>query len=488
MSAPVRAAGAVSPGEDALPRHLAETDGAVIDPTRMVEIYAEIFDAAAAAGPPGLLLYALPAAFSIFFLLVARSGVASPPVDRVGPRPLRRRRDREAAAATPGRRVLLVVNLLFWAGAETQLRNLAIGLSRAGHRVTLLAVEDITSYTAELEDAGVELRTLGARDRIAKLRALPALVRAAREADVVHCTGWDASLWGRLAAIAARRPVVVTEHAGDRSLQVSRSGAPRARLIALHNRLLDRATNATVVVSSAQPRQLEAEGVRPNSIVLIPNGVPIDELRARASAGVGRSALGIPPAARVIVQVARFAVPKGQATTLRLVARLRARLGDVRVVFAGDGETEDAVKRQAAEMDADWATFLGSRDDVPALLRAADLAVLPSTAEGLPMSLIESMAVGTPVVATDVGDVRWLLDTAGGGICVAKEDEGALERACASVLGDSELRERLRRQGLAGVADFDAARMVERYSVLLEAAFASRHPAELGGELALERS
>jgi glycosyltransferase involved in cell wall biosynthesis len=454
-----------------------KTNEAFIDPAPMAEIYLEVFDAALASGPMGFFLYALPAALSILFLIAKG---APPPQSGLGGR------RRRSLAKTSGGRVapavesgapmciLLTVNRLFRAGAETQLRNLAIGLLEHGHAVTLLVVEDIVAYRAELEAAGVELETLGAKRRREKLRALPALVRAARRADLVHCTGWDASLWGRLAALAARRPAVVTEHAGDRTLQVSRRGVPRARLIALHNRLLDRATNATVVVSTAQRPVLEAEGVRPASIVLIPNGVPIEELRRRAAAAELRGALGIPAGAAMVLQVARFAAGKHQAVTLRAVARLRERFGDLRLVFAGDGETEAAVRREAAELGAEWASFLGSRDDVPALLGAAHLAVLPSSAEGLPMSLIEAMAVGTPVVATDVGDVRWLLETTGGGICVPVGDEEAFLAACARVLGDAGLRERLRRAGRAAAEDFDAARMVQRYGDLFEAAIASR--------------
>jgi glycosyltransferase involved in cell wall biosynthesis len=456
-----------------------ETEGAFFDPAPMAEIYAEVFEAVAASGPAGFFFYALPATLSILFL-IARGGVPPGRV-RGGVAPLAPTADGGAWPAGPGgtpMRILLTVTRLFRAGAETQLRNLAIGLRRQGHSVTLLAVEGVDASRGELEAAGVELEVLGAGGRWEKLRALPALARAARRADVVHCTGWDASLWGRLAAIAARRPVVVTEHAGDRMLQVSRRGVPRARLIALHNRLLDRATSATVVVSTAQRPVLEAEGVRPGSIVLIPNGVPIDELRRRAGEEDRvRAALGIPAGVAMVLQVARFAVGKQQDIALRAIARLRKRFGDVRLVFAGDGETEDAVKREADELDAAWVRFLGSRDDVPALLRAADLAVLPSSAEGLPMSLIESMAMGTPVVATDVGDVRWLLETTGGGICVPAGDEEAFVAACERVLGNAGLRARLGQAGLVAAEGFDSARMVDRYDDLLAATVASRMPA-----------
>jgi glycosyltransferase involved in cell wall biosynthesis len=378
-----------------------------------------------------------------------------------------------AGAEITPRRLVLVIDTLFWAGAETQLRHMAIGLRKLGHDVTLVAIADATSYVADLEEAGVELRVLGVKGRAAKLGALPRLTRIAREADMVHCTGWDASLWGRLAAIRARRPAVVTEHTAGRDFQVSRSGAPRERLIALHNRYLDRFTYATVVVAETQVPLLESEGVRRESILRIPNAVPLAELRQRAGEGLDRAELGVPEGSPLVVHAARFTPPKGQPATLRAVSKLRETHGDVRVLFAGAGPEEEKVRRQAVEMGADWATFLGRRDDVPALLRTADLTVLPSTAEGLPMSLIESMAVGTPVVATDVGDVRWLLDTTGGGICVDSGDEDAFEEACAGVLGDDGLRRRLGEAGSIGAADFDAPRMAERYAEVFEAAITS---------------
>lgn len=373
----------------------------------------------------------------------------------------------------PGRtRLLLVIDHLFWAGAETQLRHLAVGLAELGFDVTLLAIDDATSHVADLERAGVELRVLGVKSRAGKVRALGELTRAARRADLVHCTGWDASLWGRLAAIAARRPSLVTEHTAGRGFQVSRSGASREKLIALHNRLLDRATYATVVVAESQVGLLESEGVRRGSIVRIPNAVPLAELRRRAEGGVDREALGIPAEAKLILHAARFTPPKGQPVTLRAVARMRERLGDVRVLFAGAGVEEERVRGEADAIGASWATFLGSRDDVPALLRIADIAVLPSSAEALPMSLLEAMALGTPVVATDVGDVRWLLDAVGGGLLVGPGDEDGFAEACGRLLGDAELRGRLAEAGKAGAAEFDVARMAERYARVFEAALA----------------
>src|SRR4051794_29520924 len=175
--------------------------------------------------------------------------------------------------------VLLVTNWVGWGGAETQLDYLAIGLAEAGYRVRLLAICSLLRDIAHLEAAGVEVQAIDALTRGAKLRALPRIARIARGADLVHCTGWDASLWGRLAALLARRPALITEHTPGRELQVTSSGTARVRLIALHNRLLGRFTYATIIVGVWQRRLLESEGVKGEAIVHIPNAVPIDELR-----------------------------------------------------------------------------------------------------------------------------------------------------------------------------------------------------------------
>jgi glycosyltransferase involved in cell wall biosynthesis len=264
--------------------------------------------------------------------------------------------------------------------------------------------------------------------------------------------------------------MVITEHTPGRELQSTHKRFSRARLIALHNRLLDRVTYATIAVAAWQFDLLESEGVRRESIVRIPNAVPIDELRTAATLGPRREELGIPESAKVIVHIARFAPQKGQLTTLRTGTRLRERFGDVRVVFIGEGPHEAEVKREAESIGADWVSFLGRRDDVPGLVRLADVSVLPSTGEGLPMTLIEAIVLETPVVATDVGDVRDLLESTGGGECVPAGDEGAFLEACARVLGDEDLRARIREADAQAAPRFDAEEMVRRYAQVLEAA------------------
>jgi glycosyltransferase involved in cell wall biosynthesis len=282
---------------------------------------------------------------------------------------------------------------------------------------------------------------------------------------------WDASLWGRLAAIVARRPVIVADHATDRAVQTSSSGAERHDWIARHNRALDRFTFATVACARTQIPLLEGEGVSAERIVYIPNGVPIGELRESAQPPPTRTDLGIPEDARVVIHVAGFRPEKNQAATFEALSRLRDELGDVHGIFVGVGRAlKDPLEKRAAEAGASWAHFLGKRSDVPALLALADLAVLPSSADTMPLSLLEAMALGVPIVATDVGDVRAMVEAPGAGLIVPPGDLDAFTGACLRTLSDAELHAELSAAGRNASRAFDSETMVDAYQELLEAA------------------
>ena len=368
-------------------------------------------------------------------------------------------------------RVLLVVHDI-WAkgGMEVQLVHLAKGLASRGFDVTVASETSRpgVSDDRELTALGVRVVHLEAITRARKPRALPRLVRLARQADLVHCTDFDATLWGRLAASLARRPAIVTHHSLMRGLQVSRGGAPRGRAIALHNRLLDPVTAWTVACARCQFPLLEREGVAPKRLVHIPNGVPVQTLRESSRSGVTREELGIPPAAQVIAHVGRVNRHKGQMLTLETVVRIRADLGDVHLVFAGSGPDLPRLEARARELGTGWAHVLGHQPNAAAVFGLADLAVLPSDAEAMPMVVLEALALDVPVVATDVGDLRAMLDETGAGITVPVGDAGAYLRACRDVLATPELRTRLRDGALRLHDEIDADTMVERYAALFE--------------------
>ncbi len=377
------------------------------------------------------------------------------------------------------RRVLMVINGLGSGGGESQMIYLAAGLAELGHEVTVACLNWVRRDIAPLLDAGVRVLVFDARGPAAKLRTLPLLIRLARRAEVVCSSLFDATLYGRLAAIAAGRPAVTIEHTPGRALSKSRSGRSRARWAALHNRLLDPFTHTVIATAYWQLPILGAEGVSASKLRVIHNGVPVDALRAAAETGVTRAELGIPEDAKVLVHVARFTPQKNQGATLEVVRRLREDLGDVRVLFAGAGELQPEVEARAEAMGAQgWASFLGRRQDVPRLLRLADVFVLPSFAEAMPLSILEALAVGVPVISTDVADIRRILELTGGGIVVPAGDDDAYERACRRVLANPRAHERLALAAERGAREhFDHRAMAERYARVFDAAAGERYGA-----------
>lgn len=163
-------------------------------------------------------------------------------------------------------------------------------------------------------------------------------------------------------------------------------------------------------------------------LACIPNGIPDPGTRHESAGG------------QTILCVARFTPQKGHRTLLSAFARLRRTHPQARLQLAGDGQLAPQLRAQAARLGIAGAVdFLGTRSDVPALMAAADLLVLPSTFEGLPLVVLEAMAVGTPVVATRIGGViealgpdhPWL---------VPPRNPWALARALAGALDDTEGR------------------------------------------------
>jgi glycosyltransferase involved in cell wall biosynthesis len=376
-----------------------------------------------------------------------------------------------------GMRLLLIVNRVPAGGAEAQLVHLARGLAERGERVTLCCVDSCTLEDGELDGAGIELVELGVHTRYGRFASIPRLALMARRADVVHCTMWDPSLWGRIAAILARRPSIVADHATDRSLQMAATGKSRAGWIAVHNRVLDRFTFATVACAAEQRPMLLSEGVAPEKVVYIPNGIPIARELAAAAATRTRAELGLPASGPLLVHVGRFNPEKNQRGALDAVRTVRADVPDAQLVLVGDGPMRPEVEAHADEIGAGgWAHFLGFRTDTPALLAHADLMLLPSIADAMPMVILEAMALGVPTVATDLGDIREVLGEAG--VAIEPGDTDAFAAATAGLLADPEERARMTAAARARAPEFDASRMVARYLALFEAAVAKRPPIE----------
>ncbi len=233
----------------------------------------------------------------------------------------------------------------------------------------------------------------------------------------------------------------------------------KVRLFERWDRRALRHAAAVVVVSEAGALTARAAGVAPERVHLVPNGIDADAVRRAAAAGRAtlRARLGASPDERLVLALGRLSPEKGQRTLLQAWARLAP--PHARLVLVGEGADRPALEALAAGAPA--VTFAGWRGDPHACLGAADLLVLPSLREGLPLALLEAMAVGLPIVASAVGGVPDALDGGRAGVLVPPGDAAALAAALARLLDDPG------RAATLGAAARD--RVLERYGAAAQA-------------------
>jgi glycosyltransferase involved in cell wall biosynthesis len=346
----------------------------------------------------------------------------------------------------PRPRVLIVITLAELGGAQTYVASLLPALAEE-FDVTVAAHGD-GWLAGEASAAGVRFVTLQHVRRplrpLEDLRGLFELLRLIRRLrpDVVHANSSKAGVLGRLAAALARVPVrVFTVHGW--AFKAHHGRVAQAYLWA--DRAMRPLTSWTICVAESElAAGVRARTCRPERTVVIRNGVRLDRPQRRHAGGLDGPA--------TILAVGRLREPKDFATLVRAGARLEP--GRARVLIVGDGPDRAAIEGEIAQLGAeDAVALLGERSDVADLLAGADVFVLPSRSEGLPMSVLEAMAAGLPVVASAVGGVPELVRDGETGRLVPPGDAGALAAALAELAADPLERARL---GAAGRARAEA--------------------------------
>lgn len=329
---------------------------------------------------------------------------------------------------------LVLMSSLSPGGAEAVTVSFLRHLARQGGDVPLCTLTDRhdAGLAAELASAGVERLDLGARrlaDPVALLR-LVALVRR-RGFDLVHAHGQDAAVMARWARRLTPFRLVATRH-----VLAEPGGTWRERLRARAALGALRGADAVVAVSRVAADRLLPAGVRPTRIHVIPNGVDLPRFDPGANTEAARvirrreAGIGEP----LIVLVPAVLRPgKGHDVLLEAVPRVRGRAPRVVFLLAGSGPLAGEITARSAAL-GDAVRMLGHREDMSALMAAADVVCLPSESEALPTVLLEAAAAGRPTVATRVGGVPEVVEDGHTGVLVPPSDPEALAAALGELL------------------------------------------------------
>jgi len=344
-------------------------------------------------------------------------------------------------------KILHVNHCLSMGGAEVMLLDLAYEQQKLGHHVTICSMHGAGVLDEEARQLNLRLIHLNSSSSMAaQFGAIRNLFKS-EDFDIVHMH-WGVWLPVAMASRLSRIPCIYTNHSNH------------SRRTFLLHRLAAKLTTKIVVLTSNPENYMQFwVGVPMSKVEVIPNGVDVLKFSNANPTKID----GIPEDAAVVGMVARMAPPKDYRTFIHSAKLVQNKFPHVHFVAIGDGperrQNEDLVKLTGVSAFH----FLGTRSDVYSLLRRMKINVLSTRDEGFGITLIESMASGCAVVASDIPPVRFVLDNGKCGRLVPPGDVAALAQSIITLLEDDSLRTRLVSAGKERVKEFSSQRMTERY-------------------------
>ena len=345
-------------------------------------------------------------------------------------------------------RLLWLIDSLTVGGAESLIVPFARQLDPSRYELFLCCLATIqgNALEKELRAANIEVLNLGARN-LRDLRAFRKLLRFLREQhiDLIHAHLTYASIWAAVASRLTKIPSVATLHVAPPDARANGGRfAVRDRLMRF---VTNRWSSRVIAVSDAlRRRYLERGGLAESRIVTVHNGIEVERFArdARESRALLARDLAIPDSARIVATVSVLRPGKGIEVLLEAVPHVVAEVPDACFVIVGDGPMRETWSARAEALGVtQHVRWAGYRNDVAALLAGCELFVLPSLDDAFPTVLMEALAAGVPIVATDVGGIPEIVD-ANVGRLVPPNDADALARAIAAVLRDGDAYARMR--------------------------------------------
>lgn len=341
-------------------------------------------------------------------------------------------------------RLIEFLTLFAIGGTERQVLNLAQGLDAAQFDLHIACLKRCGALLDEIESTQfpiVEYKTnslynYGAfRNQIEFARYVKR-----KSVQIVHTYGFYCNVFAIPPARLAGVPVVVAS-----IRDTGEHWTPMQRRV---QKLFSRLADCIVVNADAVRKRLIDEGYNPKKIAVIHNGIQISRYAKKKNDGRLHHEFGFPPEAPVVTVLARLNRLKGIDYFLDAAAHVARRLSNVRFLIVGDGASRPELECYTRQLGLNGRVgFTGFRLDVPQVLSETAVSVLPTLSEGLSNTLLESMAGGVPVVATDVGGNPEVVKHGETGFLVPPRDSAALARAIEALLRNPDLAEQFGRAG-----------------------------------------
>jgi glycosyltransferase involved in cell wall biosynthesis len=348
-------------------------------------------------------------------------------------------RDGRGAGST----ICQVLHSLQMGGAEMLAARLARQL-RGRYRFLFVCLDQLGTLGEELRSEGFPVEVLNRRPGL-DWRSIWRLARILRREQVglLHPHQYTPFFYAQMARWLGRRiPILFTEHGRHFP------DYPRRKRILVNRLLLSRRDRVAAVGEAVRRAVIANEGIPAERVEVIYNGIDLEVFQTSKDRDAARREMGVGPNDFVVVQVARLDYLKDHLTAIRAVGNVAARHPAVRLVLVGEGPEQAKIEAEVDRLQlAEHVRFLGLRKDVACLVPAADVFLLTSISEGIPLTLIEAMAAGIPVVSTRVGGVPEVVVDGQTGLLASTGDDKTLSEQLLCLAADAAQR---RRMGEAG--------------------------------------
>jgi glycosyltransferase involved in cell wall biosynthesis len=359
-----------------------------------------------------------------------------------------------------------------------------IGLSDR-YELILVYGLSLESRMAAAESRSVEEKMAIVRNKGVKCIPLPPLVRKINplqdfrtfvslwilirreKPDIVHTHSSKAGFLGRWAAWLAGVPFIV--HTPHGHVFFGHFDPMMSRIFLLVEKITALITDCMVALTEGEKNDyVELSIIQPERIDIIHSGVDIDlYMETQVNIENKKRSIGLNPKSLVVGTVGWLLPIKGPMHLLNAMIKIWQSLSDVQLVYVGKGDQEEVLKQQAMKMGvSDKVKFLGWRDDVHEIMPVFDLFALPSLNEGMGRVLVEAMAAGKAIVASNVGGIPDLVHHGQNGFLVEPGDVNDLSAAIAKLLADENLRREMGKRGQTMAHNFSAGKMVDKIDAL----------------------
>lgn len=334
--------------------------------------------------------------------------------------------------------ILFSIHNLGPGGAERHLLNVLKNLERSLFRPYVCCLDKYGEFVPPIEKMGIEVSDLSVKSLYSPhaVRGLIKLVYYLRNnrIQIVHNLLFKSIVIGTLAARIAGVAVIINSR---RDMGWALNSRQRF-LLNLTNRCTDK---IIAVCEAVKKRSLEVENISEEKIAVIYNGIDTNDFSPQPSLKTNalRSKFKIPANSRVVGTITHLTKVKGNEYLVRAAPLVLKRFPHTRFLIVGDGDQKHALSSLAVKIGVkDRLIFTGQRNDITDILGLMHIYVCPSFSEGMSNSILEAMAMGKPVIATDVGGNRELVENGRNGLLVRPKNEFALARSMIELISQPE--------------------------------------------------